>query len=165
MTVTRTYLSMRAPSGLRARRLDDPSLGIHEVDRCHPALWRALYTGVGGPYRWTDRLGWTDDEIRAYLSDPATSLFVLTERGEVAGYYELRTSPEGPVEIAYFGLMPGRLGRGLGAHLLTHATDEAWRRGATRVWLHTCSLDHPAALTNYLRRGFSIDRVETLPPL
>ena len=165
MTVTRTYLIMRSPSQLRARRLDDPAVGIHEVERCHPQLWRGLYEGVGAPYRWTDRLGWTDDEIRGYLSDPATALFVLTERGEVAGYYELRTSPDGPVEIAYFGLMPGRLGRGLGAHLLTHAVDEAWRRGATSVWLHTCSLDDPAALPNYLRRGFSIDRVETLPPL
>lgn len=165
MTVTRTYLIMRSPSELRARRLDSASIQIHEVQRCHPQLWRSLYEGVGGPYRWTDRLGWTDDEIRRYLADPATALFVLTDGGAVAGYYELRTSPEGPIEIAYFGLLPGWHGRGLGAHLLTHAVEEAWRRGAASVWLHTCSLDHPAALPNYLRAGFSIDRVEALPQL
>jgi ribosomal protein S18 acetylase RimI-like enzyme len=156
---------MRSPVELRPRRSSDPAITVSEVRRCHPQLWRRLYTDVGSEYRWTDRLEWTDDQIRGYLEDPATSLFVLTEGAEVAGYYELRREPDASVEIAYFGLLPGRLGRGLGAHLLTHAVEEAWRRGATRVWLHTCCYDHPAALPNYRSAGFSVFKVESLPPL
>ena len=163
--VTRTYLEMRSPAQLVQRRLDDPAIAVHQVRRCHPQVWRRLYEGVGRDYRWTDRLAWTDHEIRAYLDDSATRLHVLTVRGEVAGYYELRTEPDGAIEIAYLGLLPGRTGRGLGAHLLTDAVAEAWHCGAARVWLHTCTLDHPAALPNYLRAGFTIWKLEELPPL
>lgn len=165
MTRTRTYLEMRSLSDLVVRRTADPELAVLQVDRCHPAMWRGLYREVGGPYRWTDRLGWTDDEIRAYLADPKTSLYVLLERGDVAGYYELRADEEPSVEIAYFGLLPDRIGRGLGAHLLTDAVEEAWKRGASRVWVHTSSLDHPAALPNYLKAGFRIWKTEALPPV
>lgn len=163
--VTRTYLEMRSPAQLVRRQLDDPAIAIHQVHRCHPQLWRSLYEGVGREYRWTDRLTWTDADIRNYLDDPATALFVLTDGGEVAGYYELRMEADAAIEIAYLGLLPGRTGRGLGAHLLTEAVDEAWTRGASRVWLHTCTLDHPAALPNYLKAGFTIWKLEELPPL
>ena len=165
MTVVRTYLEMRSPAQLVGRRLDDPGLAIHQVQRCHPQLWRNLYEGVGRAYHWTDRLAWTDADVRAYLDDPATALFVLTDGGDVAGYYELRSESDSAIEIAYLGLLPGRTGRGLGAHLVTDAVDEAWARGATRVWLHTCTLDHPAAMPNYLKAGFTIWKLEELPPL
>jgi GNAT superfamily N-acetyltransferase len=67
----------------------------------------------------------------------------------------------GNVEIAYFGLLPGFIGKGLGAYLLTAATRRAWDMGATRVWVHTCDLDHPRALANYQARGFRIFQVES----
>jgi GNAT superfamily N-acetyltransferase len=79
-----------------------------------------------------------------------------------AGYFELRRQPDGAVEIAYFGLLPEFIGRGLGKFLLSEATRRAWELGATRVWLHTNTLDHAAALPNYLARGFSVVRTETL---
>jgi len=78
----------------------------------------------------------------------------MTCDGETAGYFELRKCEDGSVELAYFGLMPKFLGRGLGKHLLTCATEKAWTLGANRVWLHTCTLDDRAALPNYLKRGF-----------
>jgi ribosomal protein S18 acetylase RimI-like enzyme len=156
---------MRAPADLVPRRSPDPAIAVHRVHRCHPQLWRNLYQGVGSAYRWTDRLGWTDDEIRRYLEDPATSLFVMTHAAAIAGYYELRAEADGSVEIAYFGLLSDWFGRGFGAHLLTDAVEQAWRQGATRVWLHTCSYDHPAALPNYLKAGFSVFRRQPLPPL
>ena len=108
-----------------------------------------------------DRLAWTDDEIAGYLSDPALELWLLRVAGEIAGYFELRRDPDGAVEVAYFGLLPGFTGQGLGKFMLTAAAERAWARGATRVWLHTSSLDHSAALSNYLARGFSIWKQET----
>jgi GNAT superfamily N-acetyltransferase len=88
------------------------------------------------------------------------SVWLLTVESEPAGYFELRREPDGAVEIAYFGLVHPFHGKGLGGHLLTVATQEAWKLGATRVWLHTSTLDHPAALPNYLNRGFEIVRSE-----
>ena len=82
-------------------------------------------------------------------------------RAAPAGYFELHAPGDGAVEIAYFGLLPEFFGRGWGGHLLTRAVDTAWSLGAARVWLHTCTLDHPAALPNYLRRGFRPVREET----
>ena len=76
------------------------------------------------------------------------------------GYYELAREPDGAVEIVYFGLVAEAQGRGLGRGLLTHAVRTAWASGATRVWLHTCTLDGPAALPNYLARGFRPVREE-----
>ena len=86
-------------------------------------------------------------------------MWVLTVEGEPAGYFELRRNGT-DIEIAYFGLLPAFTGRGLGAHLLTEAVEQAWAAGATRVWLHTSTLDHPAALPNYLKRGFTIFKTE-----
>jgi hypothetical protein len=78
------------------------------------------------------------------------------------GWYELRrVADDDSVEIAYFGLAPGALGQGLGKHLLSYAVLDAWGMKPSRVWLHTCTLDHPAALPNYLARGFAPYRTET----
>ena len=124
------------------------------MEECPPSFFRYLYAAVGGPYHWIDRLPWTDDDIRRYLATPGVSLWVLYSGGAPAGYYELKRQEEDSVEIAYFGLLQEFIGRGLGKYLLTEAAREAWRQGARRVWLHTCTLDGPAALPNYKARGF-----------
>ena len=160
-TATRTYLEMRDPDALVAARMDDPGVRVERVHDCPASFWRFLYTEVGRRYHWIDRLPWTDEEIRAYLDDPSISLWVMTVAGAPAGYFELRQGSDSSFEIAYFGLLEEFTGRGLGAHLLTEATFRAWEAGALRVWLHTSSLDHPAALPNYLKRGFTISRRET----
>jgi GNAT superfamily N-acetyltransferase len=108
-----------------------------------------------------DRLLWSDEEHRARLADPDVSLHLLSVAGAPAGYFELERHPDGAVEVAYFGLLPEFLGRGLGKYLLTKAAQEAFALGASRVWLHTCTLDDPAALPNYLARGFRKVREET----
>jgi GNAT superfamily N-acetyltransferase len=160
MLATRTYLEMREPSALRPAAEPALALSIEKLDPCPPAVWRFLYVEVGRRHRWVDRLDWTDTQTRAYLEDPAVSVWLLSVRTEPAGYFELRREHDGSVEIAYFGLMHAFQGQGLGGHLLTVATRQAWALGATRVWLHTSNLDHPAALPNYLSRGFSIVRSE-----
>jgi GNAT superfamily N-acetyltransferase len=156
----RTYLQMLSPDDLDGAPAPAADAVVERVDRCPPADWRALYGEVGREYHWVDRLAWTDDDISAYLRDPALELWVLRSGGETAGYFELRAEPDGAVEVAYFGLLPAFVGQGLGKFLLTRAVERAWARGATRVWLHTSSLDHPSALPNYLARGFSIWKQE-----
>ena len=151
---------MTSPDALRPWRASADDLNVSPCPDCSIDLFRSLYADVGRDYRWVDRLAWTDDEIRAYLADPAVSIWLLTVSGTLAGYFELRQDTDGGVEIAYFGLLPGFTGRRLGAHLLTEAVDRAWSMGPRRVWLHTCTFDHPAALPNYLKRGFTVFKTE-----
>ena len=165
-TVIRTYLEMRSPDALRAANAPDAgsSDGTIRVERreaVSPAEYRALYRAVGEAYHWRDRLAWSEEALAAYLAQPSVAVWVLTVGGVTAGYFELRAHDDGSIEIAYFGLVRQFIGRGLGKHLLTRAVQEAWRDGASRVWLHTCTLDDPAALPNYLARGFTPYRQET----
>ena len=157
----RTYLEMPDPADLSPAPPPARNARIEREAQCPPSLWRTLYTEVGRQYNWVDRLGWTDEEITRYLSDPALELWILRVDGVLAGYFELRQDADGAIEIAYFGLMPDFVGQGLGKYLLTRAVERAWERGATRVWLHTSSLDHSSALPNYLARGFSIWKQES----
>lgn len=159
---------MRDPSELQGARSDDPRVRIEQLLDCSTAFFRYLYVEVGRNYHWIDRLPWTDAEIVAHLGRPENSLWLLTVESATAGYFELRHCEDGSVEIAYFGLLPEFIGRGLGKHLLTCATEQAWAMGANRVWLHTCTLDDQAAMPNYLKRGFRAFKTETysveLPP-
>lgn len=159
-TVTRTYLEMHAPGELRAAPTPEPPPAIERLVPCPVELFRFLYAEVGRDFRWTDRLSWSDETIGRHLSDPAVSVWLLSWEGRPAGYFELRKHGEESVEIAYFGLLPDYIGRGWGKYLLTRAVQAAWELGPRRVWLHTCTLDHPAALPNYLRRGFRAVREE-----
>jgi GNAT superfamily N-acetyltransferase len=152
--VTRTYLEMRSSEELQSALSDDPRVRVEQQRDCSVALFRFLYVEVGREYHWVDRLPWTDEEIASYLLQPEISLWLMTYEGAPAGYFELRKCDDGSIEVAYFGLLPEFVGRGLGKHLLTCAVQQSWRDGAKRVWLHTCTLDDPAAMPNYLKRGF-----------
>jgi ribosomal protein S18 acetylase RimI-like enzyme len=157
----RTFLQMTGPGELDAAGAPSPDIVVERVEACPPALWRRLYAEVGRDYHWVDRLDWTDEDITRYLADPALELWVARAKGETAGYFELRRHDDGAVEIAYFGLLPAFTGQGIGKFMLTKAVERAWARGASRVWLHTSSLDHSSALSNYLARGFSIWKQDT----
>lgn len=159
--VRRTYLQMMARSELRPARLSDERVRISQAIECPASFFRYLYAEVGRRYHWTDRLGWTDEQIRAYLKQPGVSLWVMYYDGSPAGYFELRRHQDGSTELAYFGLLREFIGRGLGKHLLSCAVERAWDDGASRVWLHTCTLDDRAALPNYLKRGFKPFKEET----
>ena len=152
--VTRTYLEMRDPADLHAAGCGDPSIRVEQMHECPPSFFRYLYVEVGRNYHWIDRLPWTDADIVAHLSQAEISLWLMTDDGATAGYFELRRCEDGSVEVAYFGLLPEFIGRGLGKYLLTRAVGQSWAQGANRVWLHTCTLDDPAAMPNYLKRGF-----------
>jgi GNAT superfamily N-acetyltransferase len=155
MRVTRTYLQLGTPGQFRTAFGDFPDVAVAHVPDPSPALYRLCYRTVGAQYHWRDRWDWSDAEIRAHLANPDNTLYVATRAGTLAGYYELRwVADDDSVEIAYFGLAPGELGRGLGKHLLSCAVRDAWALRPKRVWLHTCTLDHPNAMPNYVARGF-----------
>jgi len=135
-------------------------LELGRLERPDPALSRRMYVEVGGPWQWTDRLAWDEPRWRAHLERPGVDTWVARLAREPIGYAEL-VREGGDVEVASFGLRPGFDGRGAGGALLAAATADAWDRGAARVWLHTCSLDSPAALPSYERRGFRRYREET----
>jgi GNAT superfamily N-acetyltransferase len=155
--VHRVYLELRSPEQFREpseRRRDAP---VRRVEQCAPELYRRLYAEVGGDWHWRDRAGWSDLRLAEHLADPRVGVWVMyapDEPEDIAGYFEL-VMRDDEVEIAYFGLRPGYFGQRLGAELLTRAVEEGWKLGASRVWLHTCSLDSPHALPNYLARGFT----------
>jgi GNAT superfamily N-acetyltransferase len=159
--VLRTYLELTDPGALKAAPCPDPRSRVERVFDCPPSFFRYLYAEVGRRYSWLDRLGWSDAQLAARLANPNVSLFLLTTAGAPAGYFELERYADGSVEVAYFGLLQEFLGRGLGKYLLTCAAEEAFALGASRVWLHTCTLDDPAALPNYLARGFRKFKEET----
>ena len=152
--VTTTYLEMLSPTELRPGPASG-RLTVREVTEPRWQLNRSLYFTIGEQWRWFDKRPWTDEQWRAYADDPALRTFLGKSEDETVGYYELHREV-GDVEIAYFGLMPAFIGRGLGGALLTSALENAWHWQATRVWVHTCTLDHSAALQNYLARGFRI---------
>jgi ribosomal protein S18 acetylase RimI-like enzyme len=159
--VIRTYLQMLAPSDLFSAGDSGQSLRIERAEDCPASFYRYLYSEVGRPYHWVDRLGWTDQEVLSHLEQTDISVYVAYERGSPAGYFELKSWDDGSVEIAYFGLLQECIGRGLGKYLLSRAVDTAWKMGANRVWLHTCTLDDRAAMPNYVKRGFKPFKKET----
>jgi GNAT superfamily N-acetyltransferase len=163
MTVTITYLEMTSPRELKPRHLADPRFRILEATVPQWQFNRFLYCTVGADWSWNDLRRWSDRQWRAYVEDPRLRTFAAYYDGSPAGYYELRQDGEGGVEIAYFGLLPAFIGRGFGGALLTHALETAWAMEPARVWVHTCTLDHPAALANYQARGLRAYREEYQP--
>jgi ribosomal protein S18 acetylase RimI-like enzyme len=167
MQATRTYLELTSRTQFKPAFGDFPDVAIAHAPRPQPALYRMCYRSVGEAFHWRDRWDWSDEEIAEHVASPHIHLYVATrlkgrQEAQLAGWYELREVPEErSIEIAYFGIMAGEFGRGFGKHLLSHAVREAWARKPERVWLHTCTLDHPNALPNYVARGFTPYRTET----
>lgn len=156
VTVTTTYLEIPGRADFRPAYSDSPELQLIESREPLPDFYRFLYGTVGRDYSWTDRLGWSDERLRAHLSRPSLTLLVLYVRGTPAGYVELEAESHEPgTEVAYFGLFPHFHGRGLGKHLLSAGVERAFAAGPARVWVHTCTLDGPHALANYQARGFA----------
>lgn len=169
-----TYLEMRPSDGASRRQNYDRRLRVQEFNEPNWIFNRDMYAAVGQTWLWVDKRLWTDARWNKYACDPNLRTFAAYYDNALAGYYELRRSDlsfrrshhdnehEGGVEIAYFGLLAGFIGRGLGSVLLTSAIENAWAWPPTpsRVWVHTCNRDHPNALNNYQLRGFKIYKIE-----
>ena len=160
------YLELSSRKRLRPSTGGDPSLRVQRAEIPSPDLNRYLYAMVGRGWGWCDRLPRSFDDWTAYLDRPELETWVAYLRGTPAGFFELERQPGGACEVCIFGVAPFALGRGVGGRLLTFAAERGFDGGARRVWLHTCSRDHPAALQNYVSRGFAIYSVvhELAPP-
>lgn len=161
--VTVTYLEMRSLDERRvAPEWPEPTT-IVRAERPTISFYRYLYGTVGADWDWYERRRLSDEALAAIIHDDAVEVFVPYVRGVPAGYAELDRRVDDEVEIAYFGLMPEYVGRGLGPSLLGWTLDRAWSYRPRRVWLHTCSLDHPKALAVYRQAGFEVyDREEVV---
>lgn len=157
--VTTWYLGMPSPADLKPKRVERSDLTLARIEPPWPTLSRWLYSEVGGRWHWVDRLPWSEQEWRDRVETRGVETWLLAVAALPAGYFEMERQGDA-IEIVSFGLIPRFIGQGLGAHLLTLAVEQAWATGARRVWLHTCSLDHPAALANYQARGFQVEREE-----
>lgn len=148
-----TYLDMHEPpsapvppSPLSLQRMAPPSLDDY----------RRLFRLIGARWLWFSRLIRSDAELAAIVHDPAVHVFaVVDEVGADVGLVELDFREAGTCELAFVGLVPELSGQGHGRWLLAEAVRLAWRDGVSRVYVHTCTLDHPAALAAYARAGFT----------
>jgi GNAT superfamily N-acetyltransferase len=159
--VVRTYLELRSPTQLRAAYTADPRVAFARRDGISVDQYRRLYEAVGARWQWIDRNAWSNQRLAAHLARPDIVVWECCVAGDSAGFFELERRDDGSIEIAYFGLVDAFIGQGLGKVMLTRAVEEAWTLGASRVWLHTCTLDSPHALPNYKGRGFEEVRRET----
>ena len=118
------------------------------------SYYRYLYDSVGKDYHWRSRRRLSDEELADVLHDPGNELHVLHVDGSPAGFTELDHRRPNEIELIQFGLTPDFIGQGLGKWLLQWTIDKAWSYQPNRFWLHTCTLDHPAALSMYKKAGF-----------
>jgi GNAT superfamily N-acetyltransferase len=127
--------------------------------------YRRLFSAVGGKWGWSGRLIMGDAELQETIQAETTAIFLLKWNAETAGFVELDRRVPGQTEIAYLGLLPEFIGRGMGKYLLDWAMHRAWRSSPERIWLHTCAYDHSDALAVYLKAGFKIveEKVEMQP--
>jgi ribosomal protein S18 acetylase RimI-like enzyme len=126
-------------------------------------LNKFFYKNIGKNCHWVDRLVWTELDWTKYISDEKLSTYILKNKDEIAGYFELLFNKDTKeAEIAYFGILEEYFGKKLGGYLLSEAIKFSFKLGCERVWVHTCSLDNKNALSNYLSRGMKIFKSETL---
>jgi len=146
-----TYLEMMSPP---ADDVPESSLQLRRVTLDADG-YRALFRKVGAPWLWFSRLAMTDAELEAIIGDTDVELFEVAAVEAVVGMLELDFREAGECELAFIGLVPSLTGEGHGRWLLAEAVRRAWREGVSRVHVHTCTLDHPAALAAYRRAGFT----------
>lgn len=156
LSATVTYLEMCSPPN--AIPPPPPAIphAIMQVHKPTVSFYRYLYNTIGEDYVWWERRALNDDDLHDIITADNVEIFVLYVEGAPAGYFELVTDhSKNEIELGYFGLLPEFVGRRLGPYLLRKAIDDAWSRGPTRMTVNTCTWDHPSALPNYQRAGFS----------
>ena len=163
-----TYLQIQAPFPERPAIAPRDGVSVERAMNPSLPLYRQLYSGVGGSYQWSARILMADEALARIVQDSRVEVHVLSVHGKTAGYVELDGRTEGEMEIAYFGLFPEFYGKKLGSFLLDWAVGSlAKRPGLKRIWVHTCTLDHPGALSTYRKAGFVpyLEKDEWVDPL
>ena len=148
-----TYLEMRAPP---EHAIPSSTLSLQRVEVPQPEHYRELFRRIGAPWLWFSHLLLDDAHLAAIIQHPKIELDSIRDgAGQEVGMIELDFREPGECELSFVGLLPELSGHGHGRWLLAEAVQRAWRDGINRVHVHTCSLDHPAALAAYRRAGFT----------
>ena len=161
--ITRNYLEIKSLYALQHKERPSDNYSVERILQEDFQLNKFFYKQIGKNHHWTDRLQWTDKQWINYVSNSNVFTFVLKEKNNLAGFFELiHHKNKFEIEIAYLGLLKEYTEKNLGSYLLTKAIKESFSFKIKRVWVHTCSLDHKNALKNYLSRGMKIYHTETI---
>ena len=162
-TIDRFYLDIFSKNNLIKSNCTETNLEIF-LEKCPtPDFCKFLYKEVGKDFFWRDRLRWSDQQWLDYINNNFFRLYVLKYKNNLAGYYELLYDINtNSIEIPYFGIFKELYGKGIGGYLLTDAILTAFEGNIDKVWVHTCTLDHPNALKNYIARGMNIFKTEKI---
>ena len=163
INVDRSFLEINTIENLNQSNRPGPNFKIIEVDPPDFQLNKFFYKQIGRKHRWIDRLAWADKKWIQYVENPRIKTFILKDNNNLAGYYEtIRDLDKFNCEIAYFGVLEEYIGKKCGGYLLSEAIKRLFEEGISRVWLHTCSLDHENAIKNYLARGMTVFKSEKI---
>lgn len=157
LQIVKTYMEMRTRPDAMARVdcAPPPDTLLLRAVAPEPSFYRWLFSAVGEPWLWWTRALMSDAQLREVIHDPRVQIHVVYSEGQPAGFFELDRRGVDEVELAFCGLLPRFIGRRLGQYLLRSAIAYAWAPpNVTRLWLHTCTLDHPKAVEFYERHGF-----------
>ena len=161
--IFRNYLEIKSQKDFKEVKIPSQNSSVELVKPKDFQLNKFFYKNIGKNCQWVDRLIWTDLNWIEYISSENLFTYILKEKNEIAGYFELLFNKNNKeAEIAYFGILEEYFGKKFGGYLLSEAIKNSFILGSRRVWVHTCSLDHENALKNYLARGMKIFKTETL---
>ena len=161
--VKRSYLEINSPQDLKEVPKPFKDYSLNLLDPINFQLNKFFYKNVGKKHKWIDRLVWTETQWINYVSNKNVRTFIFKNKEDLAGFFELIFHPEKrEIEIAYFGLLEEYQNKKLGSYLLSEAIKRSFEYSIKRVWLHTCSLDHKNALSNYVARGMKIFKTEVV---
>ena len=161
--IFRNYLEIKSLEDFKEVKISSQNSSVELVNPKDFQLNKFFYKNIGKNCQWVDRLVWTDLNWTEYVSNENLYTYILKEKNEIAGYFEILFNENSKeAEIAYFGILEEYFGKRFGGYLLSEAIKNSFILGSRRVWVHTCSLDHENALKNYLARGMKIFKSETL---
>ena len=160
--VERNFLEIRDVKNLKVNSTKKIRLLVKKINPDFQ-LNKFFYKQVGKKHRWLDRLSWSDQKWINYISNKNLETYLIIEKEDLAGFFELLYNPElKETEISYFGLLEEYIGKGIGGYALSEAIKRCFEKNIKRVWLHTCTLDHPNALKNYIARGMTVFKKENI---
>ena len=161
--IKRNYLEINSLKDLKEGNKPSEDFSLSLIDPINFQLNKFFYKNIGKKHKWVDRLVWTETQWIDYVSNSKVETYIFKYKDNLAGFFELISHLEKKeVEIAYFGLLEEFQNKKLGSYLLSEAIKKSFKSNTSRVWVHTCSLDHKNALSNYISRGMKIFKSETI---
>ncbi len=158
--IERFYLEISTINNLKTKPISSECFSLKEANKDNFDLNKFFYKQIGKRHQWVDRLIWQDKDWLKYISNENLRTYILKKENDLVGYFELIFN-NNDCEIAYFGILEEFIGKGYGGFLLSEALKIGFKK-ANRIWVHTCSLDHPNAIENYKSRGMKIFKTEIL---